>query len=283
MYNFDFKKTLGQNFLKDDNIVNKIVNATEYKKNNLVIEIGPGAGSLTKKLLPKVDKAILYEIDTRLERILNKELAEYDNYTIIFDDFLNRNVNDDLSNYCFDNLYIVANLPYYITTPIIMKLIEDRLDIESITVMIQKEVADRLIEIPGGKNTGAITYTVYYYCTSKKIMEVPNTSFIPEPEVTSEIIKMDLRYKPVVDVENPQIMFRIIKSAFMQRRKTLLNALTNANVFINKEQGINTLKELNLKENVRAEELTIQDFSNITKIVFGKLKGKKGTDPKLPF
>ena len=164
-----------------------------------------------------------------------------------------------------------------------MKLIEDRLDIESITVMIQKEVADRLIEIPGGKNTGAITYTVYYYCTSKKIMEVPNTSFIPEPEVTSEIIKMDLRYKPVVDVENPQIMFRIIKSAFMQRRKTLLNALTNANVFINKEQGINTLKELNLKENVRAEELTIQDFSNITKIVFGKLKGKKGTDPQLPF
>ena len=119
MYNFDFKKTLGQNFLKDDNIVNKIVNATEYKKNNLVIEIGPGAGSLTKKLLPKVDKAILYEIDTRLERILNKELAEYDNYTIIFDDFLNRNVNDDLSNYCFDNLYIVANLPYYITTPIV--------------------------------------------------------------------------------------------------------------------------------------------------------------------
>ena len=115
MYNFDFKKTLGQNFLKDDNIVNKIVNATEYKKNNLVIEIGPGAGSLTKKLLPKVDKAILYEIDTRLERILNKELAEYDNYTIIFDDFLNRNVNDDLSNYRFDNLYIVANLPYYIT------------------------------------------------------------------------------------------------------------------------------------------------------------------------
>ena len=113
MYNFDFKKTLGQNFLKDDNIVNKIVNATEYKKNNLVIEIGPGAGALTKKLLPKVDKAILYEIDTRLERILNKELAEYDNYTIIFDDFLNRNVNDDLSNYCFDNLYIVANLPYY--------------------------------------------------------------------------------------------------------------------------------------------------------------------------
>ena len=122
MYNFDFKKTLGQNFLQDKNIIDKIVNAPIYGDNNLVIEIGPGAGSLTKKLLPKVDKAILYEIDTRLERILNKELAEYDNYTIIFDDFLNRDVNDDLSKYCFDNLYIVANLPYYITTPIISKI-----------------------------------------------------------------------------------------------------------------------------------------------------------------
>ena len=125
IYNFDFRKSLGQNFLIDDSIVDNIANAIDYKENNMIIEIGPGSGNLTKKLLKKADFVLLYEIDTRLERILNKELAEYDNYTIIFDDFLNRNVNDDLSNYCFDNLYIVANLPYYITTPIISKIIEE--------------------------------------------------------------------------------------------------------------------------------------------------------------
>ena len=284
-YNIKPNKSLGQNFLINSEVVENIVQSSDITKDDMVIEIGPGLGVLTKYLLEKAKKVVCIELDTKMVKILQDRFSEYDNIEIINTDVLKINLNEIIEKNKGEirKVKVVANLPYYITTPIIMKLIEDRLDIESITVMIQKEVADRLIEIPGGKNTGAITYTVYYYCTSKKIMEVPNTSFIPEPEVTSEIIKMDLRYKPVVDVENPQIMFRIIKSAFMQRRKTLLNALTNANVFINKEQGINTLKELNLKENVRAEELTIQDFSNITKIVFGKLKGKNGTDPKLPF
>ena len=284
-YNIKPNKSLGQNFLINSEVVENIVQSSDITKDDMVIEIGPGLGVLTKYLLEKAKKVVCIELDTKMVKILQDRFSEYDNIEIINTDVLKINLNEiiEKNKGKIRKVKVVANLPYYITTPIIMKLIEDRLDIESITVMIQKEVADRLIEIPGGKNTGAITYTVYYYCTSKKIMEVPNTSFIPEPEVTSEIIKMDLRYKPVVDVENPQIMFRIIKSAFMQRRKTLLNALTNANVFINKEQGINILKELNLKENVRAEELTIQDFSNITKIVFGKLKGKKGTDPKLPF
>ena len=133
--------------------------------------------------------------------------------------------------------------------------------------MIQKEVADRLIEIPGEKNTGAITYTVYYYCESEKIMEVPNSSFIPEPEVTSEVIKMNLRKTPAVELENPKIMFMIIKSAFMQRRKTLLNALTNSKVFINKEEGTQILNKLNLDINIRAESLSIQDFANIAKLI----------------
>ena len=284
-YNIKPNKSLGQNFLINSEVVENIVQSSDITKDDMVIEIGPGLGVLTKYLLEKAKKVVCIELDTKMVKILQDRFSEYDNIEIINTDVLKINLNEIIEKNKGEirKVKVVANLQYYITTPIIMKLIEDRLDIESITVMIQKEVADRLIEIPGGKNTGAITYTVYYYCTSKKIMEVPNTSFIPEPEVTSEIIKMDLRYKPVVDVENPQIMFRIIKSAFMQRRKTLLNALTNANVFINKEQGINTLKELNLKENVRAEELTIQDFSNITKIVFGKLKGKNGTDPQLPF
>ena len=156
-----------------------------------------------------------------------------------------------------------------------MKLLEEKLDIKSITVMIQKEVADRLIETPGGKNTGAITHTVYYYCESQKIMKVPNSSFIPEPEVTSEVIKLNLRNKPAVDIDNSKIMFMIIKSAFMQRRKTLLNALTNTKVFVNKEEGITILKKLNLKDNIRAEELSIQDFANISKIIIERSEVKK--------
>ena len=141
--------------------------------------------------------------------------------------------------------------------------------------MIQKEVADRLIETPGGKNTGAITYSVYYYCKSEKIMEVPNSSFIPEPEVTSEVIKMTLRNEPAVKIESPKIMFMIIKSAFMQRRKTLLNALTNTKVFLSKEEGLEILKKLNLEENIRAENLSIQDFANIAQTIIEKSKYRK--------
>ena len=172
------------------------------------------------------------------------------------------------------NVKIVANLPYYITTPIIMKLLEEKLDIESITVMIQKEVADRLIEIPSGKNTGAITYTIYYYCDSEKIMEVPNSSFIPEPEVTSEVIKMKIRKEPVVKVENPKVMFMIIKSAFMQRRKTLINALNNAKIFQNKEEGNQILESLKLDESVRAEKLTLENFADITNRILKKYRFK---------
>ena len=166
-----------------------------------------------------------------------------------------------------ENVKIVANLPYYITTPIIMKLLEDELDLESITVMIQKEVAERLIATPGEKQTGAITYSVYYYAKAEGILEVPNDSFIPEPEVTSKVIKLNIRKEPPIEVKNKKIMFKIIKSAFMQRRKTLLNALTNTKVFLNKEEGIKILKKLSLDENVRAEELTLQDFANITNLI----------------
>ena len=226
MYNFDFKKTLGQNFLKDDNIVNKIVNATEYKKNNLVIEIGPGAGSLTKKLLPKVDKAILYEIDTRLERILNKELAEYDNYTIIFDDFLNRNVNDDLSNYCFDNLYIVANLPYYITTPIVSKFVMETIPANEIVIMIQKEVAERLSAPVGTKEYGQITVLLNYYFNIEKIIDVDRKAFYPTPNVDSAVIKM-IRKDNLEDLTSFEHFDKLVKDSFQFKRKTIKNNLIN--------------------------------------------------------
>ena len=270
-YNIRANKSLGQNFLINSEVVEKIINSSEITKEDMVIEIGPGLGTLTKYLLEKAGKVLCIELDSKMVKILNDRFSKYDNFEIINADVLKINLNEIINENKrqekIKKVKVVANLPYYITTPIIMKLLEERLDIEGITVMIQKEVADRLIEIPGGKNTGAITYTVYYYCESEKIMEVPNSSFIPEPEVTSEVIKMNLRDKPAVEIKNPKVMFMIIKSAFMQRRKTLLNALTNSKVFINKDEGLKVLKKLNLNENIRAEELSIQDFANITKSI----------------
>ena len=275
-YNIRANKSLGQNFLINNEVVEKIVNSSDISKEDMVIEIGPGLGTLTKYLLEKAGKVLCVELDTKMIKILQDRFSLYDNFELINKDILKVNLNEIIMENKKDgkikNVKIVANLPYYITTPIIMKLLEEKLDIKSITVMIQKEVADRLIETPGGKNTGAITHTVYYYCESEKIMEVPNSSFIPEPEVTSEVIKLNLRDKPAVDIENIKVMFMIIKSAFMQRRKTLLNALTNTKVFINKEEGIRILKKLNLDENVRAEKLSIQDFANIAKIIIERSK-----------
>ena len=273
-YKIRANKSLGQNFLINSEVVENIVNCSEITNEDMVIEIGPGLGTLTKYLLDKAGKVLCVELDSKMINILEDRFSIYDNFEIINADVLKLNLNDIISENKkqgkIKNVKVVANLPYYITTPIIMKLLEERLDIESITVMIQKEVADRLIEIPGGKNTGAITYTVYYYCESEKIMEVPNSSFIPEPEVTSEVIKLNLRDNPAVDIDNPKVMFMIIKSAFMQRRKTLLNALTNTKVFLNKEEGLEILEELNLNENVRAEELSIKDFADIARIITEK-------------
>ena len=267
-YNIKANKNLGQNFLINEEVVKNIVESSKIEKQDMVIEIGPGLGTLTKKLIEKAGKVLCVEIDSKMIKILKERFSEKENFEIINEDILKIDLNKIIKenkNEKIKNVKVVANLPYYITTPIIMKLLEEKLDIQSITVMIQKEVADRLIETPGGKNTGAITYTVYYYCESEKIMEVPNSSFIPEPEVTSEVIKMNLRNEPPVDIKNTKVMFMIIKSAFMQRRKTLLNALTNTKVFLSRQEGIEILKKLNLDENVRAEELTIQDFANIAK------------------
>ena len=206
--------------------------------------------------------------------ILNDRFKLYDNFEIINKDVLKVDlqqlIKHEKENSKIKNVKVVANLPYYITTPIIMKLLEEQLDLESITVMVQKEVGDRLIAIPGDKETGAITYTVYYYAESQKILEVPNNSFIPEPEVTSEVIKLNIRKKEPVEVRDKKLMFKIIKNAFMQRRKTLVNALTNLKIFLNKEEGIKILKEIGLNENIRAEKLTLQNFADITNMICSK-------------
>ena len=203
-YGIKANKDLGQNFLINNEVVENIINSSEVSEEDLIIEIGPGLGTLTKELLKKAGKVICIELDKKMIKILKERFISYSNLEIINDDVLKVDLKELINKYKgHDNIKkvkIVANLPYYITTPIIMKLLEDKLDIESITVMIQKEVADRLIDIPGGKYTGAITYTIFYYCESEKIMEVPSDSFIPEPDVTSEVIKLKLRKKTVVEL-----------------------------------------------------------------------------------
>lgn len=265
-YHIKANKNLGQNFLIDEQVIEKIVNASEITKEDCVIEIGPGLGTLTKELLEKAGKVISIELDKKMITILKDRFALYDNFELINNDVLQvdlKNIILTEKEKGLKNVKVVANLPYYITTPIIMKLLEEKLDLESITVMVQKEVADRLIAIPSDKETGAITYSVYYYAKGEEILEVPKTSFIPEPEVTSKVIKLNIRKEPSVKVKSPEVMFRIIKCAFMQRRKTLLNALVNTKVFLNKDEGIKILKKIGLREDVRAEKLKIEDFAKI--------------------
>ena len=262
-YNIKANKNLGQNFLISEEVVEKIVESADIKKDELIIEIGPGLGTLTKHLLEKSGKVICIEIDPKMIKILEDRFALYKNFEIINEDVLKLNLQEIIKKEK-RTCKIVANLPYYITTPIIMKLLENKLEIESITVMIQKEVADRLIAKPGEKETGAITYSVYYYCNSEKILEVPNYSFIPEPEVTSEVIKLKLRKEIPIKVKNIEKMFKIIKNAFMQRRKTLINALVNTQIIKNKEEANEIFEKLNISTKVRAEELTLQQFADIS-------------------
>ena len=267
-YNIRANKSIGQYFLINEEVVKNIVECSNIEKEDLVIEIGPGLGTLTKYLLEKAGKVICIELDTKMLQILEDRFSLYDNFELINNDVLKVDLKNiiekEKTQGKIKQVKIVANLPYYITTPIIMKLLEEELELESITVMIQKEVADRLIAIPGEKNTGAITYSVYYYASSEAIMEVPNSSFIPEPEVTSKVIKLNIRKEPVVTPKDKEKMFKIIKYAFTQKRKTLLNSLTNNKIFENKQQGIEILNSLQINENCRPEELTLEQFKKIS-------------------
>ena len=224
MDKFEFKKSFGQNFLKDKSIVDKIVNVIDYDKNNLVIEIGPGSGAMTKKLLPIVDKMLIYEIDTRLKEVLDKELEEFDNYDIIFDDFLNRNIKEDLSNYDYDNLYIVANLPYYITTPIISKIVSSDINVEEMVLMVQKEVADRLSSKVGSREYGYITVILNYYFEIEKVFNVSKNSFIPKPKVDSSVIRFKKRDN-LLYLKDYKYFDKFVQDAFRYKRKTIKNNL----------------------------------------------------------
>lgn len=262
-YHITANKNLGQNFLIDDDTVSGIVDAANVSKDDLIIEIGPGLGTLTKELLDRAGKVICIELDKRMIEILNDRFSMYDNFKVLNDDVLKVNLKELIEKEKVKTTKIVANLPYYITTPIIMKLLEERLDIETITVMIQKEVADRLVTKPGTGDTGAITYAIHYYTNPKRVLEVPNTAFIPEPKVNSTVINLEVLKEPKVAVKDEKKLFEVIKTAFMQKRKTLLNALANSNKYGSKEQICKTLELLNIDNRVRPEKLTLEEFAKI--------------------
>ena len=269
-YNISANKSLGQNFLIADDVVEGIVRESGVGKNDLVIEIGPGLGTLTAKLLEQAGRVIAVELDRRMISILNDRFSLYENFELINNDILkidlNNVINEAKKEYKLDSVKIVANLPYYITTPIIMKLLEEKLDIESITVMVQKEVADRLAAKTSTKLAGAITYSVDYYSEAEEILDVPKDSFIPAPEVDSEVIKLTLRKEPKVSVNDEEKLFKLIKASFMQRRKTFLNGVSNSGI-ASKEKIKEIFEKLGIEENVRGENLTLEQFADIANLL----------------
>ena len=267
MDDFKFKKKYGQNFLKDDRIVEKIVTLSDIEDDSLVIEVGPGKGILTRQLSKAAKNVICYEIDMQLEGYLINLSKELSNVEVVFSDFLDVDLAKKVSDYKYKHLYFISNVPYYITTPIIMKLLEEKLDIETITVMVQKEVADRLIAIPGEKLSGAITYSVYYYATSENVTIVENNSFIPEPEVDSEVIKLSIRKNPPVELLDEDQFFKTVKASFMQRRKTLINALVNGGILKSKQDAKKLFDDLNMNYNTRGESLSIEMFAEISNYI----------------
>ena len=258
MEDFKFKKSYGQNFINDHNIIEKIVRDTEIDKNSLVIEIGPGSGVLTKELAKNSNYVLAYEIDTRLEDILDENLKDYKNVNIIFDDFLNRNLADDIKEYNYDNLYIVANIPYYITTPILIKLIESKLPFKKITLMIQKEVGDRFTAKPKTRQYGSITVFLNYYFNIIKLFDVGRNSFIPKPNVDSVVISL-VRKINKKEVHNEEAFFQLVRDAFRFKRKNLRNNLKNYDLVKIEE----VLKKYNMDLTARAEELPLDIFIDI--------------------
>lgn len=257
--NFKFKKKFGQNFLLDQNILNNIVNLADIKDNTLVIEIGVGAAALTKKLCKVAKNVLGYEIDITLKEPLSKILSNESNVDVIFDDFLNRNIKEDLKCYQYSNLMVVANLPYYITTPIITKFIDEAIDVDKIIVMVQNEVADRFSAKVGTKSYNSLTIFLNYYFDIRKAFVVSRNVFYPKPNVDSAIVVFQKKKEKAL-LKNEKLFFELVKKAFKQKRKTLKNNLKGYDL----EKIDNILKEFNKDISFRAENITIDEFIKIS-------------------
>ncbi len=262
-YNFMFQKKFGQNFLIDTHVLDKIIRSAEVTKDDCILEIGPGIGTMTQYLAESAGRVIAVEIDANLIPILKETLAGYDNVTVLHGDILKTDIQKLTEEYNGGRpVKVVANLPYYITTPIIMNLLEGSAPVENITVMVQKEVADRMQTGPGSKDYGALSLAVQYYAEPYIVANVPPNCFMPRPNVGSAVIRLTKRKEPPVQVSDPDLMFRLIRASFNQRRKTLLNGLSNAaELPFSREEVAAALEELGLAAAVRGETLTLAQFA----------------------
>ena len=270
---FMMKKKFGQNFLIDQNILSSIVSKAEINKNVNVIEIGPGIGSLTEHLLENANKVISYEIDNTLIPILTEEFASYDNFTLLNQDILKANIKEDIKKYFNDDLdvYVVANLPYYITTPIIMHLLENVPEIKRYAVMVQLEVADRIVANKGGKDYNNLTIAIKYRAKTHKAITVSKNVFMPKPNVDSAVVIFDIYDEKPYKVNNEKFFLDLVRKSFANRRKTLVNNI-NQGYSLNKEEIITILEGLNLSNKVRSEELSIEQFIALSDILEKRLK-----------
>ena len=271
-YNFAFQKKFGQNFMIDTHVLEKIISAAGVTKDDMVLEIGPGIGTMTQYLAEHAKRVVAVEIDSNLIPILEETLAGYDNITVINDDILKVDINALAQEYNGGRpIKVVANLPYYITTPIIMGLFESNVPIDNITVMVQKEVADRMQVGPGSKDYGALSLAVQYYAEPYIVANVPPNCFIPRPGVGSAVIRLTRHQEPPVDVKDAKLMFRLIRASFNQRRKTLLNGLANSpELSFSKEQITSAIEKMGLPASVRGETLTLEQFAHLSNLLGGE-------------
>ncbi len=271
-YNLSIQKKFGQNFLIDDSVLSKTVEAAGVTKNDTVLEIGPGIGTMTQYIAESAGKVIAVEIDRMLIPILADTLSDYNNVKVINDDILKVDIEKIVQE---ENngkpVKVVANLPYYITTPILMRLLESELPIESITVMVQKEVADRMAEKPGSKDYGALSLAIQYYTEPTLVQIVPPGCFIPQPGVDSAVIHLQCHKEPPVNTADSKFMFSIIRAAFAQRRKTLSNGVANGNLGLSRDQVVSALEKLSLNSSIRGEKLSLQEFADLSDLLYKEL------------
>lgn len=267
-YNFNFQKRFGQNFLIDTHILEKIVDEAGIDEDDCVLEIGPGIGTMTQYLCERAGRVIAVEIDKALIPILNDTLSSYNNVTIINEDILKVDITKLCNEYNNGRpIKVVANLPYYITTPIIMGLFESGCPLESITIMVQKEVADRMKCGPGSKDYGALSLAVQFYSSPEIVAYVSPESFIPKPGVGSAVIRLTRHTEPPVEVDDEKYMFALIRAAFNMRRKTMVNSLMSGSLGLNREEILSAIDKLNLSPQVRGEALTLEEFAALSNIL----------------
>lgn len=271
-HNIRTSKSLGQNFLIDNTIIKHIVESAQVSTDDMIIEVGPGVGSMTVELASRSGRLIAVEIDRHLIPALMENLAGFNNVEIINEDILKIDVDNLITTqteklkgiFKPENVKVVANLPYYITTPIIMKFLEESTLINTFVFMVQKEVADRMLAQPGSKDYGALSVAVQYYCKPERVLDVPPHCFIPQPGVTSTVVRLNVYDRPPVDVVDKKMFFKVVKASFGQRRKTLVNALYNSGYFkIDKEEIKDMLKSMGIDENQRGETLSIMQFAKL--------------------